>query len=172
MLLINIRGKAPKLGQRVFVAESAHIIGDVEIGDESSVWFNAVIRAEAEYIRVGSGTSIQDCSVLHTDNEHKVIIGDRVTIGHGAIVHGCQVSSNCIIGIGARILNGAKIGEWCIIGSGAVVTENTEIPPYSLALGVPARVVRSVTESDQKRIVNSALEYIKLKNLYLNQSQI
>ncbi|MFN3621814.1 MAG: gamma carbonic anhydrase family protein [Nitrososphaerales archaeon] len=169
-MLINIRGKTPKLGQRVFVANNAHLIGDVEIGDDSSVWFNAVIRAEVESIRIGSGTSIQDCCVLHTDNEHKVIVGDRVTVGHGAIVHGCQVSSNCIIGIGVRILNGAKIGEWCIVGSGAVVTEDTEIPPYSLVLGIPARVVRRITENDQKRIVNSAVEYLKLKNLYLTQS--
>lgn len=167
-MLIAINGRQPKLGQRVFVADSAKVVGEVEVGDDSSIWFNAVVRAEVESIRIGCGTSIQDCCVLHTDNEHKVVVGDRVTIGHGAIVHGCQISSNCIVGIGARILNGARVGEWCIVGSGAVVTENTEVPPYSLVVGVPARVIRSVTEGDRRRITDSAAEYLKLKNLYLN----
>jgi len=166
-LLISVNNKKPKIGQRVFVAESAYVVGDVEVGDDSSIWFNAVIRAEAESIKIGSETSIQDCCVLHTDAGHKVIVGDRVTVGHGAILHGCQIASNCIIGIGARILNGAKVGEWCIIGSGAVVTEGSEVPAYSLALGVPARVVRSITEDDKKMIINSATAYLKLKDLYL-----
>jgi len=168
-LLISINGKKPKIGMRVFVADSAYVAGDVEVGDDSSIWFNAVVRAESESIKIGSETSIQDCCVLHTDAGHKVTVGDRVTVGHGAILHGCQIASNCIIGIGARILNGAKVGEWCIIGSGAVVTENSEIPPYSLALGVPARVTRSITEDDKRRIIESAAAYVKLKNLYLNQ---
>jgi carbonic anhydrase/acetyltransferase-like protein (isoleucine patch superfamily) len=166
-LLISVNNKTPKLGKRVFVADSAYVIGNVEIGDDSSIWFNAVVRSEVEYVKIGSGTSIQDCCVLHTDFDHEVIIGDKVTVGHGAVIHGCEVESNCIIGIGARVLNGAKVGEWCIVGSGAVVTENSEIPPYSLALGIPARVVRSITEEDKKRIAEGALEYIKLKNLYL-----
>ena len=166
-MLISVNNKKPKIGQRVFVAESAYVVGDVEVGDDSSIWFNAVIRAEAESIKIGSETSIQDCCVLHTDAGHKVIVGDRVTVGHGAILHGCQIASNCIIGIGARILNGAKVGEWCIIGSGAVVTEGSEVPAYSLALGVPARVVRSITEDDKKMIINSATAYLKLKDLYL-----
>ena len=166
-MLISVNNKKPKIGQRVFVAESAYVVGDVEVGDDSSIWFNAVIRAEAESIKIGSETSIQDCCVLHTDAGHKVTVGDRVTVGHGAILHGCQIASNCIIGIGARILNGAKVGEWCIIGSGAVVTEGSEVPAYSLALGVPARVVRSITEDDKKMIINSATAYLKLKDLYL-----
>jgi len=166
-LLISINGKKPKIGRHVFIAESACLVGDVEVGDDSSVWFNAVVRAEDEYIKIGSETSIQDCCVLHTDAGYKVTVGDRVTVGHGAILHGCQVASNCIIGIGARILNGAKIGEWCIIGSGAVVTEGSEIPAHSLALGVPARVVRSIMEDDRKRIIDSAAAYLKLKNSYL-----
>lgn len=169
-MLVPINGKRPKIGRRVFVAKSAYIVGDVEVGDDSSVWFNAVIRAEVESIKIGSETSIQDCCVLHTDAEHEVILGDRVTVGHGAVVHGCRISSNCIIGIGARVLNGAKVGEWCIIGSGSVVTEGSEIPPYSLALGVPARVVRSITEDDKKRIIDSAAAYLRLKNLYLKKS--
>jgi len=166
-LLISINGKKPKIGARVFVADNAYVVGDVEVGSDSSIWFNAVIRAEVESIKIGSETSIQDCCVLHTDAGHKVTVGDRVTVGHGAILHGCQIASNCIIGIGARILNGAKVGEWCIIGSGAVVTEGSEIPPHSLALGVPARVVRPLTEDDKKRIIESAAAYLKLKNLYL-----
>lgn len=166
-MLIPINGKKPRIGQRVFIADSAYIVGDVVVGDDSSIWFNAVVRAEVESIEIGSGTSIQDCCVLHTDAEHKVVVGDRVTVGHGAVVHGCQIASNCIIGIGARILNGARVGEWCVIGAGAVVTEDSEIPPYSLVLGVPARVIRSITEDDKKRIINSVSEYLKLKNLYL-----
>jgi len=166
-LLITINNKTPRLGKRVFVADSAYLIGNVEVGDDSSIWFNAVVRSEVEQVKIGSGTSIQDSCVLHTDANHRIIIGDKVTVGHGAVVHGCEVGSNCIIGIGARILNGAKIGEWCIIGSGAVVTEDSVIPPYSLALGIPARVVRSLTEEDKRRIIEGAAEYIKLKNLYL-----
>jgi len=166
-MLISINGKKPRIGRRVFIADSAYIIGDVEIGVDSSIWFNAVVRAEVESIKIGSETSIQDCCVLHTDTNHKVTVGDRVTVGHGAILHGCEIASNCIIGIGARILNGAKVGEWCIIGSGAVVTENSEIPPYSLALGIPARVVRSITEDDRKRITESAAAYLQLKKFYL-----
>ncbi len=166
-MLISINGKKPKIGERVFVADNAYVVGDVEVGSDSSIWFNAVIRAEVESIKIGSETSIQDCCVLHTDAGHKVTVGDRVTVGHGAILHGCQIASNCIIGIGARVLNGAKVGEWCIIGSGAVVTEGSEIPPYSLALGVPARVVRPLTEDDKKRIIEGAAAYLKLKNLYL-----
>jgi len=171
-LLVSINGKKPKIGRRVFVADSAYVVGDVEVEDDSSIWFNAVVRAEAECIKIGSETSIQDCCVLHTDTRDKIIVGDRVTVGHGAILHGCQIASNCIIGIGARILNGAKVGEWCIIGSGAVVTEGSEIPPYSLALGVPARVIRSITEDDKKRIIENAAAYVKLKNLYLSQGQV
>lgn len=168
-MLVSINGKKPKIGRRVFVADSAYVVGDVEVEDDSSIWFNAVVRAEAECIKIGSETSIQDCCVLHTDTRDKIIVGDRVTVGHGAILHGCQIASNCVIGIGARILNGAKVGEWCIIGSGAVVTEGSEIPPYSLALGVPARVIRSITEDDKKRIIENAAAYVKLKNLYLSQ---
>jgi carbonic anhydrase/acetyltransferase-like protein (isoleucine patch superfamily) len=162
-LLFLINGKKPKIGQRVFIADNAYLIGDVEVGDDSSIWFNAVLRAEIGSIKIGSETSIQDCCVLHT--EDKLIVGDRVTVGHAAVLHGCQIASNCIIGLGARILNGAKVGEWCIIGSGAVVTEGSEIPPYSLAVGVPARVVRSITENDKKRIVESAAMYLKFKEL-------
>jgi carbonic anhydrase/acetyltransferase-like protein (isoleucine patch superfamily) len=167
-LLISINSKKPKIGRRVFVSESAYVVGDVEVGDDSSIWFNAVVRAEAESIKIGIETSIQDCCVLHTDAGYRVTVGDRVTVGHGAILHGCQIASNCIIGIGARILNGAKVGEWCIIGSGAVVTEGSDIPAFSLALGVPARVTRSITEDDKERITKSAAAYVKLKNIYLN----
>ncbi len=170
-LLIQLGGRTPRLGTRVFVADNATLIGDVEVGDDSSIWFNAVLRAEVASIRVGKETSIQDCCVLHTDNEHNVEVGDRVIIGHGAIVHGCQIDSDCIIGIGARVLNGAVVGEWCIVGAGAVVTEGTMISPYSLALGVPARVVKKLSQNELDRIVESAKAYLMLKNLYLSRPQ-
>jgi len=171
-LLISINGKKPKIGQRVFIADSAYVIGDVEVGDDSSIWFNAVLRAEVESIKIGSETSIEDCCVLHAPPRYKLIVGDRVTVGHAAVVHGCQIASNCIIGLGARVLNGAKVGEWCIIGSGAVVTEGSEIPPYSLVLGVPARVVRPITEDEKKRIIESAATYLKFKELLSKNSQV
>ena len=166
-MIRSLRGRTPKLGKKVFVAENAQIIGEVEIGDDSNIWFNAVVRGDGGLIRIGKATNVQDNSILHSDIGYEVSLGDKVTIGHAAIIHGCKVSSNCIIGIGAKLLNGVIIGEWSIVGAGAVVTEGTIIPPYSIVLGIPGKIIRQTTLEDRERIKSNAEAYIQIKNLYL-----
>src|SRR5262245_50873429 len=123
-MLLEYLGKRPKLGRGVFVAEGAKIIGDVEIGDDSSVWFNSVVRGDVHYIRIGKNTNIQDGSILHVmKDQYALILEDYVTVGHGVMLHGCIIHSHCLIGMRATILNNAQIGSHCIIGAGAVVTE-------------------------------------------------
>jgi carbonic anhydrase/acetyltransferase-like protein (isoleucine patch superfamily) len=146
MPLYDFEGKTPKIHTSVFVAPTASVIGDVVIGEGSSVWPSAVIRGDFNKITIGKYTSVQDNTVIHTTPWNPAKIGDYVTIGHGAIIHAATVESNCLIGMNAVILDGSKIGENSIIGAGGVVMENTEIPPNSLAVGVPAKVVRTFDE--------------------------
>ena len=131
-----------------YIADSACVMGDVEIGEDTSVWYNAVIRGDEGKVRIGKRCSIQDCAVIHMDLTNDVIIGDDVTVGHGAIVHGCTVGNNTLIGMGATILNGAKIGNNCLIGAGALVTQNAVIPDGTMAMGIAAKVKREMTEAD------------------------
>ena len=151
----------PALGKEVRVAQGAVVKGNVILGDRVNIWYNAVVRAETAQIIVGEGTNIQDNCVLHVDKAAKLSIGENVTIGHGAIVHGCTVGSNSLIGMGAIILNHAVIGENCIVGAGALVTENKVIPDNSLVIGSPAKVVRKVTEEEIRDIKNNAAHYIE-----------
>lgn len=145
----------------VFIAEGARVIGDVKIGRYSSIWYNAVVRADSTCIRIGESTNIQDLSCLHVDLQDVLDIGDNVTVGHGAIVHSCTVGNNVIIGMGAIILNGAKVGNNCIIGAGALVTENAVIPDGTLAFGSPARVIRQLTEEEKTQILENARLYVE-----------
>src|SRR5215510_12830062 len=134
-MLLEYQGKWPRLGERVFIAAGAKIIGDVEIGDHSSVWFNAVIRGDVHYIRIGKHTNIQDGCILHVmKDQYPLILQDYVTVGHGVMLHGCEIASHCLIGMRATILNDAKVGSHCFIGDGAVVTERTVIPDRSLVM--------------------------------------
>jgi gamma-carbonic anhydrase len=161
------QGKQPKLGADVFVADTAMIIGDVEIGARSTVWFGAVIRGDVYYIRIGEDTSIQDNSVIHvTHGQHATIIGNRVTVGHSVTLHGCTVRDRCIIGMGSTILDLADIGEGCILGAGSLVSPGTKIPPGHLALGNPARVKRPLTEKELAWIESSADHYVELAKTY------
>src|SRR5678809_1243508 len=145
-MLLDYKGKLPKLGDRVFIADGAKIIGDVEIGDHSSVWFNAVIRGDVHYIRIGKHTNIQDLSILHVmKDQYPLVLHDYVTIGHGVMLHGCEIASHCLIGMRATILNNVKVGAHSIVGAGALITEGTVIPPRSLVLGLPAKVKRELT---------------------------
>lgn len=153
-------GKKPRISERAFIHPTAYVIGDVEVGELSSLWHYVVVRADNDSIVIGKGSNIQENSTIHTDSGIKVEIGDYVSVGHNAVIHGAKISSNVIIGMGAILLNGSKIGEYSIVGAGAVVTQNTEIPPYSLALGVPAKVVRKLKEEEIKMIEHNALEYI------------
>lgn len=153
----------PRLGRDVFIAPGAWVIGDVVIGDRSSIWFNVVVRGDVHYIRIGMETNVQDNSVLHVaQHQFPLEIGDRVTIGHRTIVHGCVVEDDCLIGMGAIILDGAKIGSGSLVAAGSVVTPGLVAPPGSVLMGVPAIVKESVSEAERARIRDGAQEYVQL----------
>ena len=152
----------PKLHESVYIAPGARILGDVSIGENCSVWHNAVIRGDSSPIRIGAGSNIQDGCILHEDTGFPLTIGEDVTIGHGAILHGCCIESHSLIGMGAILLNGSHVEEDCIIGAGALLTQGTHIPEGSLALGSPAKVIRSLTEAEKKTIRENGAEYIRL----------
>lgn len=163
----SIQFRADQVGKDVFIAPNATVLGDVTIGDESSVWFGAVIRGDAEAIRIGRQTNIQDLSVLHADKGFPCVLGDRVTVGHSAIVHGAEVADDVLIGMRSVVMNGAKIGSGSIVAVGAIVTEGTEIPPNSIVIGVPGKVRRTVEERDIERIRYGALHYVENAKRYL-----
>jgi carbonic anhydrase/acetyltransferase-like protein (isoleucine patch superfamily) len=170
-MLLEYKGKWPVLGDRVFIAEGAIIVGDVVIGDHSSVWFNAVVRGDVDIIRIGVHTNIQDGSILHVmRNQYPLILHDYVTIGHGVMLHGCEIESHCLIGMRATILNNAKIGAHCIVGAGALITEGTVIPPRSLVLGMPAKVKRELTDQEVEHIDEYAGRYFQYKETYLEMA--
>jgi gamma-carbonic anhydrase len=154
--------KLPKIHDNCFIAESSDIIGDVEIDKGSSLWYRAVIRGDMNEIRIGKNTNIQDGAVIHCDSDAPTIIGSCVTVGHNAIIHGADIKDNVLIGMGAIILNHAVIGEYTIVGAGAIITGGKEIPPRSLVLGSPGKVVRTLTEDEVKSIEKSAMTYLKL----------
>jgi carbonic anhydrase/acetyltransferase-like protein (isoleucine patch superfamily) len=153
----------------IFIAPTAVILGKVTIGKHSSIWFNAVIRGDVGPITIGENTNIQDGSILHAYYGKPVTVGDNVTVGHGGLIHASTVESNCLIGIGAKVLNGCIIGEYSIIGAGAIVTEETVIPPYSLVLGIPGKIVGEVDERLQKRIERHCRNYFEVKETYLKR---
>jgi len=161
-------GKTPILGKGVFVAETAAIIGDVEIGDQSSVWYSTVIRGDVMPIRIGARTSLQDGTVIHvTSGRFGTTIGSDCTIGHGAIVHACVVEDLCLVGMGSIILDGARIGRGSLVGAGALVTPGTDIPPGSLVIGSPARVKRPINDREREQIEYGAAHYVELTARYL-----
>lgn len=166
-MLKPYKGKWPKLNASVFIEDSAQVIGDVEIGENSSVWFNAVVRGDVHYIRIGSRTNVQDNCTLHvTKDTYPLIIGDDVTIGHNVVLHGCTVKDRCLIGMGAIVLDNAIIGEDSMVGAGALVTEGMSVPPGSLVLGIPAKVVRELKPEEKARILKSAQNYIEYSSNY------
>jgi len=168
-MIYPFKGKTPQIHSSVFIADGAKIIGDVEIGEMSSVWFNAVIRGDVNYIRIGDRTNIQDGSVLHvTRRTHPLIVGDDITIGHNVTLHACEVKDRCLIGMGAIVMDGTEVGEDSIIGAGALVTGGTIIPPRSMVLGSPAKVRRSLTDEEVLRIKRSAENYVEDINNYNN----
>ena len=153
-------GKKPRLGRGVFIAKTATVIGDVTLGAHSSVWYSAVVRGDINRIVVGHHTNIQDNAVLHVADEFPCIVGNWVTVGHGAVVHACQVGDEVLVGMGAVILDGAVIGGQSLIGAGALVTQGTKIPPGSLALGAPARVIRKLTKKERAGLKWWAEKYV------------
>lgn len=157
----------PKLEEDVFIAPGAWIIGDVVIGKRSSVWFNSVVRGDEHYIRIGSETNVQDHAMLHgTPKEFPLEIGNRVTIGHGAIVHGCIVEDECMIGMGAIVMDGAKIGRGSLIAAGSLVPQGLVVPEGSLVMGSPAKVIRTLDEAARKRMLRSVTNYLQLISIY------
>ncbi len=161
-MIYKYEDKYPKIDESAFIAASADIIGDVTIGEDCSIWFGAVLRGDEKYIKIGKGTNIQDNCTVHINAEkYGTDIGEYVTAGHGAILHGCKVGNYCLIGIGAIVLDGAEIGEYTIIGAGSMVTGGKKIPSGVLAIGSPAKVVRELTEEEKKGLKESAENYIK-----------
>lgn len=159
MTLYVLGSLEPRLDTGAWAAPSADLIGDVRLGQRSSVWFGAVIRADNTPIIIGDDTNIQDGSVCHSDAGFPLVIGERVTVGHQAILHGCTIADDCLIGMGARILNGARIEPECIVGAGALVTEGKTFPPGSLIVGSPARVVRQLSDAERHLLRQSAAHY-------------
>jgi gamma-carbonic anhydrase len=157
----------PRIAESAYIDGSAQVIGDVEIGERSSVWPNVTIRGDVNYIRIGSETSIQDNTVVHVDHMvYPCIVGNRVTVGHAAVLHGCEIGDDALIGIGAIVLNGAKIGAGAIIGAGALVTEGAEIPPNMVAMGSPAKVRREIRPEEQARFKKNCDNYVKIRKTY------
>ena len=154
-------GIMPEIDESVFVAESADIIGDVKIGKNSSIWYNTVLRGDEHAIRIGENTNIQDGTVIHVGWDVDTVIGDNVTVGHNALVHGCKIGNIRLVGMGAIVLNGAEIGEYCMIAAGALVTQNKKFPDGVLIMGSPAKVVRELTDEEKQSLIKSADDYYK-----------
>ncbi len=162
----------PRIAASAYIDSSAQIIGDVTIGERSSVWPNVSIRGDVNYIRVGDETSIQDNCVLHVDHDvYPCLVGNRVTVGHSAVLHGCQVDEHALIGIGAIILNGAKIGAGAVIAAGALVPEGMEVPPETLVMGTPAKVRRPITAEEKQRFRKNCDNYVKITAIYKDEQR-
>ena len=168
MAIYELDGIQPRLEASAWVADSAQVMGNVEIGANSSVWFGAIVRGDTEVIKIGSNSNIQDASVLHADIGKPLTVGDNVTVGHQVMLHGCTIGDGALIGIGAVILNGAIIGKGCIVGAGALVTEGKEFPDGSMVLGSPAKVVRELTVDQQAALKMSALHYVENAGRFRN----
>lgn len=170
-MLRSYQGISPRIHSSCYVDESAQIIGDVELGENSSVWMNAVIRGDVFAIRIGKNSNVQDCSVLHGMRyKYGVIMGDFVTVGHSVTLHGCTIGNNCLIGMGSVILNNAQIGEGCIIAAGTVIPENTVVEPYSLWMGVPGKFKKKIEdEASQQTILQYAKNYLDYTKVYKSE---
>lgn len=169
-MIRSYQGKTPVVPASCYVDVSAQLIGDVELGEQASVWMNAVLRGDVNSIRVGARSNVQDCAVLHGMRYvYPVIVGEMVTIGHNATVHGCVLEDEVLVGIGATILNNARVGEGSIIAAGAVVPEQMVIPPNSLVVGVPAKVKKTLGDEDRKLILKYAQNYLDYTKIYLEE---
>lgn len=160
MAIYELDGVAPVISPSAWVADSAEVIGRVELGEDASIWFQTVVRGDTDHIRIGAGTNIQDASVLHADHGSPLTIGRHVTVGHKVMLHGCTIGDESLIGIGAVVLNGAKIGKNCLVGAGALVTEGKEFPDGSMILGSPAKVVRQLTPEQIEGLRQGARHYV------------
>jgi carbonic anhydrase/acetyltransferase-like protein (isoleucine patch superfamily) len=167
MAIYELDGNAPQLAEGAWVAESAEVIGRVELHQSANIWPKVVIRGDNDLVQVGEGTNVQDASVLHTDPGYPLLIGKNVTVGHQVMLHGCSIGDGSLIGIGAVILNGAKIGKHCLVGAGALVTEGKEFPDGSMIIGSPAKAVKALTPEQIASIGEIAGRYVKNAQRYI-----
>lgn len=164
--LVSFDGHVPDIATDAFVAEGVTLVGAVSVQAEASVWFGAVVRADGAPIRIGRGSNVQDGCVLHSDPGHPVVLGDRVTVGHRAVVHGCTVEDDALVGMGAVLLNGVVVGRGSLVAAGSVVLEGTVVPPGSLVAGVPASVKREVSDSERDRMRSGTKSYVARARRY------
>jgi carbonic anhydrase/acetyltransferase-like protein (isoleucine patch superfamily) len=169
-MILTLAGRTPRIPASAYIAPTADIIGSVDVGENSSVWFQCVLRGDIEPIRIGANSNIQDGCVIHTMTGAPVIVGDWVTVGHRAVLHGCTVEDNCLIGMGAVLLNHVRVGEGSIVAAGALVAERTVIPPRSIYMGVPAKLRRKLEEREQSFIRMHAEHYLQYKEKYLAEA--
>src|SRR5271165_6426023 len=171
-MIRSYQGRLPVVPESCYVDDSAQVIGDVELGEQASIWMNAVVRGDVHAIRIGAGSNVQDCAVLHGMRDlYPVIVGERCTIGHNATVHGCVLEDEVLIGMGATILNDARIGAGSIIAAGAVIPEHMVIPPNSLVAGVPGKVRRELGDEDRENILTYAKNYLDYVKIYLEEKK-
>jgi carbonic anhydrase/acetyltransferase-like protein (isoleucine patch superfamily) len=166
-MIRSFADKVPIIHPSAYIADEAVVIGDVEVGANSSIWFGAIVRGDVNYIRVGSRTNIQDCTVVHvTTDTHPTILEDEITVGHHVTLHGCHVESGCLIGIGAILLDGSRIGRNSLVAAGSLITPGTDIPARSLVMGSPARIKRELTTEELKSMELNWQSYVQLKDSY------
>ena len=166
----NVTIKTPQIHETVFIADGARVIGDVILKAKSSIWYNTVARADINQIVIGERSNIQDNSVIHLENDQGVLVGNDVTVGHNAIIHGCTIGDGALIGMGAIIMNGVSIGKGAVVGAGAVVKENMIVNDYELVVGVPAKVVKTLSSSTYDDNVKWAKKYVQLANIHKNNN--
>jgi len=168
MAIHSYRGHLPRLGERVFLAPGAQLSGDIEVGDDCSFWFHTAARGDVNRIRIGERSNVQDGTILHVTHEtHPLVIGSEVVIGHSCMIHGCTLEDGCLIGIGARVLDGAVVESGAMVGAGALVPPDMRVPAGMLVLGLPAKVVRPLSEGERSSIAEIARRYVGVKNEYL-----
>ncbi|MGD8369761.1 MAG: gamma carbonic anhydrase family protein [Desulfobacterales bacterium] len=170
-MILSFEGKTPVIGKDVFIAPTAVIVGDVVIGDRASIWFGTILRGDLAPIRVGTETNIQDNCTVHVDEGYPAIIGDRVSIGHNAVVHGCTVEDETLVGIGARVLSGARIRTGSVVAANALVREGQQVGPRELVAGTPAKVKRTLSEEELVRFLHPVKNYLRISRIYLSMGR-
>ena len=171
MPILPFEGETPRIHETAYLAEGAVVIGRVEIDAEASIWFHAVLRGDVEPIRIGRGSNVQDGAVAHADPGYPCVVGEYVTVGHNAVLHGCTVGEGATIGMGATVLNGARVGEGALVAANALVLEGTEIPPRTLVAGVPSKLRRELTAAEVAQLRKNAEGYIRRRAAYLRERE-